>query len=258
MQHNLNQYMRRAFLVLLIGSLLSCATKKEIIYFQDSEALDQSEIQKAFEPLIEPNDILHISLSSFDELLVAPFNKERIAENAVNSQSLSLQGYLVSSEGTINFPVLGSIPVGGKSRSEIEQLLKSKLSEYVTDVVVDVRILNFKVTVLGEVSKPGVYTIQNERITLPEALGLAGDLTADGDRNNITVIREEDGKRVVSKIDITGTEFFGSPFFFLKQNDVIYVEPSLRGVKKSGFIPDIPALLSLVTVVLSAVIIITR
>ena len=250
--------MRRAFLLLLIGSLFSCATKKEIIYFQDSEALDQTDIQKAFEPLIEPNDILHISLSSFDETLVSPFNKERIAENAVNAQSLSLQGYLVSSEGTINFPVLGAISVGGKTRSEIEQLLKTKLADYVTDVVVDVRILNFKITVLGEVSNPGVYTIQNERITLPEAIGLAGDLTEDGDRNNIVIIREEDGKRVVSNIDITQTDFFGSPFFFLKQNDVVYVEPSLRGVKKSGFIPDVPALLSLFTVILSSVILITR
>lgn len=250
--------MRRVLLLLIVGSLFSCATKKEIIYFQDSEALNQSEIQKAFEPLIEPNDILHISISSFDATLVAPFNKEKVAQNAVNEQSLSLQGYLVSPEGTINFPVLGHINVAGKTRSGIEQLLKGKLTDYVTDVVVDVRILNFKVTVLGEVNAPGVYTIRNERVTLPEALGLAGDLTEDADRNNIMIIREEDGKRIVSKLDITSTEFFSSKFFFLKQNDVIYAEPSLRGVKKSGFIPDIPALLSLVTVVLSAVILITR
>ena len=250
--------MRRALLILLVGTLFSCATKKEIIYFQDSADLNQTDIQKAFEPLIEPNDILHVSLSSFDETLVAPFNKEKVAENAVNAQSLSLQGYLVSSEGTINFPVLGTISVAGKTRSEIEQMLKTKLTDYVTDVVIDVRILNFKVTLLGEVGNPGVYTIQNERITLPEALGLAGDLTEDGDRNNIVVIREEGGKRIVSKIDLTKTDFFESPFFFLKQNDVVYVEPSLRGVKKSGFIPDIPALLSLFTVVLSAVILITR
>ena len=251
--------MRKAILfILVIVSILSCATKKEIIYFQDSAELNNTEIPEIFEPLIEPNDILHISISSFDETLVTPFNKERISENNANVDNLALQGYLVDSAGSINFPVLGAITVGGKSRSEIEQMLKTKLMEYVTDVVVDVRILNFKVTILGEVVNPGVYTIRNERVTIPEALGLAGDLTEDGDRNNISIIREENGKRIVTKIDITQTDLFDSPFFFLKQNDIIYVEPSLRGVKKSGFIPDIPALLSLVTVMLSAVILITR
>jgi len=255
----LNGYMRKVILFsLVIVSILSCATKKEIIYFQDSADLNDTEIPEIFEPLIEPNDILHISISSFDEALVMPFNKERFAENNANADNLALQGYLVDSEGTINFPVLGVISVGGKSRSEIQQVLKKRLMEYVTDVVVDVRILNFKVTILGEVRNPGVYTIRNERVTIPEALGLAGDLTDDGDRNNISIIREENGKRIVTNVDITQTDLFNSPFFFLKQNDIIYVQPSLRGVKKSGFIPDIPALLSLVTVILSTVIIITR
>jgi len=251
--------MRKVVLIsLAVFSLLSCATKKEIIYFQDSDSLNNTEIQKAFEPIIEPNDILHISISSFDDSLVAPFNKEKFAENNANADNLALQGYLVNSEGNINFPVLGAIAVAGKSRSEIENLLRTKLMEYITDVVVDVRILNFKVTILGEVANPGVYTIRNERVTVPEALGLAGDLTDDGNRNNISIIREENGKRIVTKLDLTKSDVFTSTFFFLKQNDVIYVEPSLRGVKKSGFIPDIPALLSLVTVILSAVIIITR
>jgi polysaccharide export outer membrane protein len=239
-------------------SFLSCATKKEIIYFQDSSELNDTEISEIFEPLIEPNDILHISISSFDETLVMPFNKVQVTNNNANIDNLTLQGYLVDSGGTINFPVLGAISVGGKSRSEIEHMLKQMLIEYVKDVVVDVRILNFKVTILGEVNNPGVYTIRNERVNIPEALGLAGDLTEDGDRNNINVIREENGKRIVTKVDITQTDLFSSPFFFLKQNDIVYVEPSLKGVKKSGFLPDIPAMLSLVTVVLSAVILITR
>jgi len=250
--------MKRAFILLLVSGLFSCATKKEIIYFQDADQLNDTAIQKAFEPIVEPNDILHISISHYNDDLVRPFNKEPLSQGNATSENLALQGYLVNPEGTINFPVLGGLEVGGKTRSEIEQMLSSRLKDYVSEAVVDVRILNFKITVLGGVNKPGVYTIRNERITLPEALGMAGDLTADGDRNNIKVLREQDGKRIVKQIDITSTEFYETPFFFLKQNDVIYVEPSLRGVKKSGFIPDIPALLSLVTVVLSAVIIITR
>ena len=190
--------------------------------------------------------------------MVKPFQRMTDVENNVNSNNPGLQGYLVNSSGMIRFPVLGDVNVIGKTRAEIEKDLKARLSEYVTDVVVDVRIMNFKVTVLGEVNNPGVYSVKDERVTLPEAIGLAGDFTQDGNRNEIVVIREEDGKRKVEKIDFTQTNFFNSPFYFLKQNDVVYIEPSLKGVKKSGFLPDIPALLSLVTVVLSTVILITR
>jgi polysaccharide export outer membrane protein len=251
--------MKHIFLFLSIIFLLgSCATKKQIHYFQDAEDLNQSDINIQFEPIIEANDILHISISSIDNDVVKPFQRMTDVENNVNSNNPGLQGYLVNSSGMIRFPVLGDVKVIGKTRAEIEKDLKARLSEYVTDVVVDVRIMNFKVTVLGEVNNPGVYSVKDERVTLPEAIGLAGDFTQDGNRNEIVVIREEDGKRKVEKIDFTQTNFFNSPFYFLKQNDVVYIEPSLKGVKKSGFLPDIPALLSLVTVVLSTVILITR
>jgi len=251
--------MKHIFLFLsIIFFLGSCATKKQIHYFQDAENLNQSNINIQFEPIIEANDILHISISSIDNDVVKPFQRITGVENNVNSSNPGLQGYLVNSDGMIRFPVLGDVKVIGKTRAQIEKDLKARLSEYVTDVVVDVRIMNFKVTVLGEVNNPGVYSVKDERVTLPEAIGLAGDFTKDGNRNEIVVIREEDGKRKVEKIDFTQTNFFNSPFYFLKQNDVVYIEPSLKGVKKSGFLPDIPALLSLVTVVLSTVILITR
>ena len=251
----MKKYLAIIALALTLGS---CATKKQILYFQDVENLDQTNIPTAFEPQVEPNDLLFISLSAPDEDVIIPFNRRTGLENNISNNNPELQGYLVNVQGAINFPVLGSVPVAGKTRSQIEADLTKKLSDYVKDVVVDVRIMNFKVTVLGEVNNPGVYTVRNERVTLPEALGLAGDLTEDGDRNNIRVIREDEGKRIVTTIDITKSDFFSSDFYFLKQNDVIYIEPSLRGVKKSGFIPDIPALLSLFTVILSTVIIITN
>lgn len=252
--------MNKIILLLLVStSLFSCATKKEILYFQDSENLNLKEIDRAFEPIIEPNDILYITVSSLDADVTKPFKRNSGGEGAsAGSNNLELQGYLVDSKGDIRFPVLGSIPVMGKTRGALEQELKASLSEYITDVVVDVRIINFKVTVIGEVSNPGVFRIENERVTLPEALALAGDLTVDGKRKEITVIREENGIRKVAKIDFTSTALFSSPFYFLKQNDIVYVEPSLKGVKKSGFIPDVPALLSLFTIVLSTVIILSR
>lgn len=245
------------YLLVLLLLASSCATKKQIIYFQDAEALSGSNTPQIFEPVVEPNDVLYISVSSINKEVVEPFVK--ITEMAGgNNQNQLLRGYLVNSDGNIQFPVLGEVQVAGKSRGEIEGTLKKSLTEFITDVVVDVRIMNFKVTVIGAVNSPGVYTIQDERVTLPQAIGLAGDLTSDANRRDIMIIREEGGQQKVTHIDFTKTEFFESPFYFLKQNDVVYVEPSLKGVKKSGFVPDIPALLSLFTVVLSTVIIITR
>lgn len=247
-----------AILLLASVSLFSCASKKEIVYFQDAENLNLKEIKTSFEPIIEPNDILYITVSSIDEEVVKPFKRTIGTEGSPATNNIQLQGYLVDSEGNIRFPVLGTLAVMGKTRGTIEQDLKTKLSEYITDVVVDVRIINFKVTVIGEVKAPGVFRIQDERITLTEAIALAGDFSEDGRRKEVTVIREENGVRKVSKIDYTSSEFFTSPFYFLKQNDIVYVEPSLKGVKKSGFIPDVPALLSLATVVLSTIILLTR
>ena len=250
---------KNVFLLLTVFSLISCATKKEIVYFQDVDGLNLSEVNKTFEPVIESNDILHISLSSMDESVIKPFKRDAGAvENQGVSNNSGLKGYLVDSKGAIKFPILGSISVIGKTRGDVEEALRSRLQDYVKDVVVDVRIMNFKITVLGEVNNPGVLRVEDERVTLPEAIGLAGDFTEDGKRESVVVIREEGGKRLVSRIDFTKTELFNSSFYFLKQNDVVYVEPSLKGVKKSGFIPDIPALLSLVTVVLTSVILLTR
>ena len=242
----------------VITLLTSCATKKEIVYFQDADNLAERKYSQTFEPIIESNDILYVSISSMNEAVLMPFKRSTGVEGNVINSNAGLQGYLVNVDGDIHFPVIGNVSVAGKTRGQVEADLISELSEFITDVVVDVRIMNFKITVIGEVNNPGVYTIADERVTLPQALGLAGDLSADGRRENILVIREIDGQQQVSRIDLTKTDFFSSPFYFLKQNDVVYVEPSTKGVKKSGFIPDIPALLSLMTVVLSAIILLTR
>ena len=251
--------MRNIFSLLSVLLIVtSCATKKDIVYFQDAEVLNSKIRKQAFEPIIESNDILHVAISSMNEEVLTPFKRNTGLEGNVSNSNAGLQGYLVHVNGSIRFPVIGDIAVSGKTRGEVEALLKTKLSEFITDVVVDVRIMNFKVTVIGAVNAPGVYSIPDERVTLPQAIGLAGDLSEDGKRNNVLVIREVGGKQQVSRIDFTKTEFFSSPYYFLKQNDVVYVEPSLKGVKKSGFIPDIPAMLSLFTIVLSSIILLTR
>lgn len=251
--------MKKIVLLLSISFLiLSCASKKDILYFQDSETLNSTEITQSFDPIIETNDILHITISSINEEVLRPFLKGQQNTQATINSNPGLDGYMVGVDGNISFPVIGDVKVAGSNRSHAEDLLKEKISVYVKDVVVDVRIMNFEVTVIGEVKMPGVYNIKDERVTLPEALALAGDLTSDGKRSTITIIRTENGVRKVNTIDYTNSEFFNSEYYFLKQNDLVYVEPSSKGVKKSGFIPDIPALLSLFTVILSTVILLTN
>jgi len=250
--------MKKTFLFLVsLFMLFSCASKKDILYFQDSESLNLAQINQDFDPIIEANDILHITVSSINEEVLRPFLKNQQVQQT-NNQNPGLDGYLVTNDGTISFPVIGDVKVAGHTRDYVENILKEKILFYVKDVVVEVRIMNFEITVLGEVAAPGVYPINDERVTLPEALALAGDLTSDGKRSNVTIIREENGVRKVTRIDLTNTNFFKSEFYFLKQNDLIYVEPSTKGVKKSGFIPDIPALLSLFTVILTTVILLTN
>jgi polysaccharide export outer membrane protein len=252
--------MKKYFVIVVaILSLFSCATKKQILYFQDIEELNLQDINQSFEPIIEANDILYISISSLNEELVKPFLRNLgVSPNNIATSNPGLQGYLVDSDGNIRFNVIGDISVGGKTRAEVITVLNEKLSEYIKDLVVDVRIINFNVTILGEVNAPGIYTIDDERVTLPEALALAGDFTLDGKRKDVLVIREEDGKRKVERIDFTKSDFFAGPFYFLKQNDIVYVEPSLKGVKKSGFISGTPVLFSLVSIILSTVILLTR
>ena len=179
--------MKKFFLLLLVSFLLfSCATKKQILYFQDIDDLDNQNITTTFDPVIESNDILHITVSSFNEEVVKPFQRNTgLQSNTIGNNNIGLQGYLVNKEGKIPFPVLGEITVAGKTRMEVEKMLKQKLLNYVTDAVVDVRIVNFRITVLGEVTNPGVFIVKNERVTLPEAIGLAGDFTLDGSRKNI-------------------------------------------------------------------------
>jgi len=239
---------------------LSCASKKDVLYFQDSSELNLKEINKEFQPIIEVNDILYVTLSSVDQEVLEPFLRVKQLQitNSVYNSNPGLGGYLVNVDGNISFPIIGDIKVEGQTRQYIENYLKTEISKYVKDVVVDVRIMNFKVTVIGEVKKPGVYSIVDERVTLTEALALAGDLTADANRHAITIIREENDVQKVMKIDLTTTDLYSSSFYFLKQNDLVYVEPSKKGVVKTGFVSDISILLSIVTVLLSATILITN
>jgi polysaccharide biosynthesis/export protein len=251
--------MRNFFYIILpLLTLISCSTKKEILYFQDSEKLENMNGSIDFEPIFEVNDILHIKVTSLNEAVVAPFQMPKEASSGGNQQSTSTTGYLVDINGEIQFPVLGKVAVAGKSRSELEFFLTEKIQAYVTDAVVAVRLVNFRVVVLGEAGSQTVVKVDNERISVPELLASVGGISYSGKRQNIMIIREVQGERSVGYVDMTNADVFKNPYYYLKQNDIVYVEPTYRTVKSAGFITSWQGLVSIATTALSLIILITR
>ncbi|MDO9137013.1 MAG: polysaccharide biosynthesis/export family protein, partial [Lutibacter sp.] len=166
--------------------------------------------------------------------------------------------YLVNSDGDINFPVLGKIKVEGFTIKEITSHLTEALAVYIKNPIVNIRLTNFKVTVLGEVQKPGTYPVPNERISILEAIGLAGDLTIQGKRKNMVLIREQNGKRTFIDIDLTNKEILNSPYFYLAQNDVLIVEPNKTKINSSAVGPNIGVIFASISTLISIIVLITR
>lgn len=208
----------------------ACNSTKEVVYLQDVVPLKQQDIERKYEVFIHEDDLLSIMVNSKDPELALPFNMPLVTYQ-IGSESSGQQrvlGYLVDTNGDIDFPILGKIHVAGLSRLELRDLIKEKLisGDYIKDPVVTVQFLNYKVSVMGEVARPGSFTITGDRITLLEALSMAGDLTIYGRRDRVAVIREENGKRTILFHDLRSSEIFTSPCYYLQQNDIVYVEPN--------------------------------
>ena len=208
----------------------ACNSTKEVVYLQDVVPLKQQDIERKYEVFIHEDDLLSIMVNSKDPELALPFNMPLVTYQ-IGSESAGQQrvlGYLVDTNGDIDFPILGKIHVAGLSRLELRDLIKEKLisGDYIKDPVVTVQFLNYKVSVMGEVARPGSFTITGDRITLLEALSMAGDLTIYGRRDRVAVIREENGKRTILFHDLRSSEIFTSPCYYLQQNDIVYVEPN--------------------------------
>lgn len=222
---------RFVFMVCIVSLLLtSCSTKHDVVYFQNAKDFETIVNTDTFTPKFKINDIVSINVSSYDLLAAKPFNL--VIENGQNTTPID---YLVDIDGDIDFPVLGKIKLLGLTVEEAKQLIKLKLSEgYLKDAVVNIRILNFRISVIGAVNGPGVYTVSGERINILEAIAKAGDLNLKGRRDNILVIRDFNGAKTYTRIDITNKEVFNSPVYFLTQNDVVYVEPNASAVSGAG------------------------
>ena len=246
-------------LIVLIAILLtSCASKKDILYLQDIESY-VPELDSTYNNIkIKKSDLLSITVSSTDQISSVPFNLPVIANSSgisttVNSRQ-QIQTYLVDESGNIDFPVLGKFYVLNKSKLELIDELKEKLKVYIKEPIVTLRITNFRISVIGEVNRPGFYSVANERVTIFQAISLAGDLTLYGKRNDILVIREQsNGKKTYNKFDFTSKDILLSPFYYLHQNDVVIVSPNKAQIQSSAFNRNTSIWVSIAGVVLSVI-----
>ena len=233
----LESYMKKIFvrlsilLVLLVVSAASCSTYKKINYIQDAQ-LDTALTMIANQGiLIQPMDMNSIVVSSRDPELARIYNLPVVTYQAGSESSVSnfnqrLIGYSVDNDGNIQFPELGTIHVAGLNRWQLAELIREKLSSLVKDAVVTVQFMNFKISVTGEVTSPGVFDISGDKITIFEAISLARNLTIYGRRDGVYVIREQNGNRTIYQVDLRTVDMFNSPAYYLQQNDVVYVEPN--------------------------------
>jgi polysaccharide export outer membrane protein len=217
--------------------LASCVSKKDIVYFQNDE-INQTKVSNSYKTIIKPDDLLQITITALDTEAVRPFNLAAVTYSTSSNSAIGVaqqQTYLVDTNGEIDFPVLGKLKVGGLTRDELIEFLKNALApDYILDPNINIGIANYKVSVLGDVRRPGTYSVPNERITILEAISLAGDLRLSAKRSNVLVNREEDGKKTQYRVDLLSKKIFTSAVYYLQQNDVVYVEPNYASIQSAS------------------------
>lgn len=227
-----------AFFFFTLVTFASCIDAKKAVYFNNIRDTTFTSIGADVQQIIQKNDLLSISISSLNPEATLIFNTPNIptvTAGSASGGSTQMTGYLVSQEGSIQFPILGSIFVAGLSKKAVTDTITNRLlsRKLLIDPIVNVRFLNFRVTVLGEVTRPTVVSVPNEKISILEALGMAGDLTIYAKRNNVLLIREENGNKLVKRINLNSSEILGSPYYYLKTNDIVYAEPNKARVASS-------------------------
>ena len=230
------------FLLVSVVILTGCGSTKNIPYFQNSDSIDYDQSKYLYDARIMPKDILTITVSTVNPDAAIPFNQTVPTVMNQNTRSTysqpTLQTYLVDNNGFIDYPVIGSLKVGGLTKSECEQQIYRKIKPYMNEnenPVVTVRMANYKISVLGEVARPGMYNVGNEKINILEALAQAGDLSIYGVREKVKLIREDSlGRKEIHVLDLTDANIISSPYYYLQQNDIVYVEPNKVTARNSS------------------------
>lgn len=240
-------------LVLLV--ITSCVSKKEIVYFQNDNA-NQSLINNTYKTIFKPNDLVQITISALNIEAVKPFNLSAATSNI--SESPQQNSYLIDRDGYIEFPILGKIKLAGLTKNKAIALIKNKLSpDYIKDPTINIKILNFSITILGDVKTPGKFIIPNERVSVIDAVGLAGDLNISGIRI-LEVKREENNKIVTYNLDLRSNKIFTSPAYYLQQNDIVYVKPNKAKYQSASQNTNTSLFISLGSIIFSLIAILTR
>lgn len=229
----------------------SCAKREDVVYFNDAEKFNT--IVQEVTPKIQKNDKLRVSVYATDPATTAPFNQQSSSTNDTEGKT-----YLVDDNGEIELPILGKVYVKGLTRVEAEKLIQEKVSVFIRNTSVTVSFVDFKITILGEVNSPGTKTLPSEKVTIIDAIGLAGDLKINGVRKNIMVIRNTEGQVESHRVDLTSAEIFNSPVYYLAQNDVVYVEPNKSAIQNASSTRTITIAASIIGLVLSITTILTR
>ena len=236
-----------ASLLLLLVLFTRCASKADFVYLNGKTTVVET---VAYEMKLQADDVISITVTSINPEITGPYN---LQTGGTETTSGSPMSYLISKEGTIDFPILGSIAVGGLTRIATQNKIQDLLKEHIADAKVMVSLLNFKVTVLGEVNKPGTIQVPSERITILEAIGNAGDLSVFGKRKNILLIRERDGQTQTYRLDLTDPNLTASPHYYLAQNDVVYVEPNKTKINSSVVGPNITLGISAISLLITII-----
>ena len=221
--------------------LANCSSYKKVPYLQNPASVNAiQETQFLYDAKIMPKDLLTINVNTTDSEAAAPFNLTiQSSINAAHNTSLTqqpvLQQYLVDNEGNIDFPVLGTLHISGLTKTEAENLIRERLKPYLRETpIVTVRMTNYKISVLGEVAKPGTFTVSNEKVNVFEALAMAGDMTIWGRRDNVKLVREDaTGKREIILLDLNNADIVTNPYYYLQQNDILYITPNETKAKNS-------------------------
>ncbi|MEG1721836.1 MAG: polysaccharide biosynthesis/export family protein [Bacteroidales bacterium] len=242
----------------------SCKSYKDVSYFQNIDEISLSYLNDTivnYQVRIMPDDLLGITVTGLDPNTVAPFNLPAMSFLMPGEKEVSfvqnLQSYLVSQEGDINFPVLGKVKVAGLTKQEGIDYLQALISNYVKNPIVNIQFLNFKISVLGEVGRPGFYVMSNDRTSILDAIGYAGDLTIYGERNNVLLIRDNNGTKEFHRFDLSRSDLFASPYYYLQQNDIIYVEPNRSKQRNSRYSQQDSFNVSLLSAIVSTLSVIT-
>lgn len=245
----LHSYSGLIYAALVFGILCSsCGNTRKVAYLNDISDTEISNAIDNLEPLIQKNDLLSISISSPNATASQPFNTAvTVSTQSIGYTATQAAGYLVDQDGYIDLPMLGRVKAGGITKKELKENISKTLvdNKYLLYPVVNVRYLNFKVTVLGEVARPMVINVPDEKINVLEALGFAGDMTIYAKRHNVALIREEKGNRIVKRLDLNSGNLLASPYYYLRPNDIIYVEPNKAKVSAASNARNwLPAILS--------------